>query len=145
MINSLCYILFLTSSITNNSSLAVPPALADSPSAVRTTKSKWKYLQLLIQLSILVASKSHENCMTWIPWKLVLPSRFISWKTHFLILAGSGFYQIWWGRLTDCTYSTGQFRAKMKANAKPRLLSSLVWIDSGIIFDKIHFLLISEN
>ena len=27
----------------------------------------------------------------WIPWKLVIPSRFISCKTHFLILAGSAF------------------------------------------------------
>ena len=49
-----------------------------------------------------------------------------------------------------------QFTPKMKANAKPRLLSSSVWIDSGvvasqhwltapIIFGKMHFLLISEN
>ena len=35
------------------------------------------------------------NMLIWIPWKLAIPSRFISWKTHFLILAGSGFYQIW--------------------------------------------------
>ena len=28
---------------------------------------------------------------TWIPRKLVIPSRFISWKTHFLILAGRAF------------------------------------------------------
>ena len=31
----------------------------------------------------------------WILWKLVLPSHFISWKINFLILAGSGFNQIW--------------------------------------------------
>ena len=35
---------------------------------------------------------------TWIPWKLVLPSRFISWKSPLLTLAGSGSYQIWLGR-----------------------------------------------
>ena len=28
--------------------------------------------------------------ITWIPCKLVIPSRFISWKTHFLMLAESG-------------------------------------------------------
>ena len=57
---------------------------------------------------------------------------FHEW-THFLILAGSAFYQIWLGQLTDCTHCTGQFTPKMKANAKPRLLSSLVWIDSGVV------------
>ena len=30
----------------------------------------------------------------------------------------------------DCT---GQFTPKMKANAEPHLLSSLVWIDSGVV------------
>ena len=43
------------------------------------------------------------------------------------------------------TPERSQFTPKMKANAKPRLLSSLVRIDSGVIFGKIHFLLISEN
>ena len=43
------------------------------------------------------------------------------------------FYQIWLGRLTDCTHCTGQFTPKMKANAKPCLLSSLEWIDSGVV------------
>ena len=49
-------------------------------------------------------------CVTWIPCKLEIPSRFlpcnfvilscfISWKTHFLILAGSAFSQIWLGQL----------------------------------------------
>ena len=31
------------------------------------------------------------------------------------------------------SHCTGQFTPKMKANAEPRLLSSLVWIDSGIV------------
>ena len=48
--------------------------------------------------------------------KLVIPLHFISWKTHFLILAGSVFYQIWIG-----------------------------WLTTLIIFGKMHFLLISEN
>ena len=30
-------------------------------------------------------------------------------------------------------HCTGQFTPKMKANAEPRLLSSLVWIDSGVV------------
>ena len=30
-------------------------------------------------------------------------------------------------------HCTGQFTPKMKANANPRLLSSLVWIDSGVV------------
>ena len=34
------------------------------------------------------------QCNSWIPCRLVIPSRFLSWKTHFLILAGSAFYQI---------------------------------------------------
>ena len=37
---------------------------------------------------------------SWIICKLVIPSRFISWKTHFLMFAGSGSYQIWLGWLT---------------------------------------------
>ena len=36
---------------------------------------------------------------TWIPCQPVVPSHFISWKTHFVVLAGSGSYQIWWGPL----------------------------------------------
>ena len=31
------------------------------------------------------------------------------------------------------SHCTGQFTPKMKANAEPRLLSSLVWIDSGAV------------
>ena len=42
---------------------------------------------------------------SWIPWNLSL--RYI--------------------------HCTGQFTPKMKANAEPRLLSSLVWIDSGVV------------
>ena len=53
---------------------------------------------------------------TWIPYKVVIPLCFISWKTNFLIKARSAFYQIWLGGLTAL-----------------------------IIFGKIHFLLISEN
>ena len=30
-------------------------------------------------------------------------------------------------------HCTGQFTPKMKANAEPHLLSSLVWIDSGVV------------
>ena len=30
-------------------------------------------------------------------------------------------------------HCTGQFTPKMKANAEPRLISSLVWIDSGVV------------
>ena len=35
---------------------------------------------------------------SWIPCKLVIPSRFVSWKTHFLMSVGSASYQIWLGR-----------------------------------------------
>ena len=62
--------------------------------------------------------------VTWIPSKLVIPSCFISWKTHFLMLAGSGSYQ----KMTRAV-NQSQFTPKMKANAVSRLLSSLVWID----------------
>ena len=57
---------------------------------------------------------------TQIPSKLVILSHFISWKTHFLILAGSAFCQIWIGWLTA-----------------PQLTTL-------IIFGKRHFLLISK-
>ena len=65
----------------------------------------------------------------WIPWNLSFRYILLFGKTHFLILAGSAFCQIWLGRSADCTHSIGQFTPKMKANAKPHLLSSLVWID----------------
>ena len=48
--------------------------------------------------------------------ELFIPLHFTSWKTHFLILAVSAFYQIWLGRLTTL-----------------------------IIPGKMHILLISEN
>ena len=56
--------------------------------------------QISINFRNLNLTKWEDNgtWMTWIPWKLVIPSRFISWKTHFLILVGSAFYQIWSGR-----------------------------------------------
>ena len=47
------------------------------------------------------ATSAGQNKWTWMPWKLVLPSHFISWKSPFLILTGSGFYQIWLWRLTE--------------------------------------------
>ena len=44
-------------------------------------------------------------------------------------------------RLTDSfSCHKGQWQHR-----NPRLLSSLVWINSGVIFVKMHFLLISEN
>ena len=36
------------------------------------------------------------------------------------------------------SHCTGQFTPKMKANAEPRLLSSLVWIDSGVVVVSKH-------
>ena len=53
-----------------------------------------------IQIFVLISNKDHQMIMSnaQIPCKLVIPSRFISWKTHFLMLAGSGSYQIWLGR-----------------------------------------------
>ena len=35
--------------------------------------------------------------------------------------------------MTDCTHCTDQFTLKMKANAVSRLLSALMWIESGIV------------
>ena len=49
-------------------------------------------------------------------------------KTHFLILAGSALYQTWLGLVNQ-----SQFSPKVKASADSRLLSSLVWIDSGVV------------
>ena len=39
-----------------------------------------------------------------IPLNVAHQSRFISWKTHFLILAGTAFCQIWLGRLPPQSY-----------------------------------------
>ena len=49
-------------------------------------------------------------------------------KLHFLIISW-----VLWGLSFRCIHCTGQFTPKMKANAEPRLLSSLVWIDSGVV------------
>ena len=49
--------------------------------------------------------KTSNQCCSWIPWRLSF--RYI--------------------------HCIGQFTPKMKANAEPRLLSSLVWIDSSIV------------
>ena len=66
----------------------------------------------------LCSFRSYELCCTN-SIKLVLPSCFISWKTHFLILAGSAFHQIWLGRepfqdftitsFLDCLRSTFEY------------------------------------
>ena len=54
--------------------------------------------------------------------KLVIPLHFISWKkTPNDAVTPQG---------------QGQFTPKIKANAEPRLLSSLVWIDSGIVVSR---------
>ena len=55
--------------------------------------------------------KSFSN--TWIPWNLSF-------------------------RYIHCTYCTGQFTPKLKANAEPCLLSSLVWIGSGVVVSQQH-------
>ena len=51
--------------------------------------------------------------------KLVIPLHFISWKKT--------------PNDAVTPQCRSQFTPKMKANAVPRLLSSLVWIDSGIV------------
>ena len=38
-----------------------------------------------------------------------------------------------WNLSIRYIHCTGQFTPKMKANAEPHLLSSLVWIDSGVV------------
>ena len=72
-----------------------------------TFSSKLKITQIYFSsylwLQLNILRRSTFN--TWIPWNLSF--RYIHW--------------------------TGQFTPKMKANAEPRLLSSLVWIDSGLV------------
>ena len=41
--------------------------------------------------------------------------------------------QIPWSLSFRYLHCTGQFTPKMKANAEPHLLSSLVWIDTGVV------------
>ena len=43
-----------------------------------------------------------------------------------------------WNLSFRYSHCTGQFTPKMKANAEPRLLSSLVWIDSGVVVSQHH-------
>ena len=62
-----------------------------------------KVIHLKLQFG--TSAGSLAELITWIPWNL--PIRYI--------------------------HCTGQFTPKMKANAESRLLSSLVWIDSGIV------------
>ena len=52
---------------------------------------------------------------SWIPYKLVIPLHFISWKKT--------------PNNAVTPQHQSKFAPKMKANAVPRLLSSLVWID----------------
>ena len=63
------------------------------------------HLPLLIKSRRNIFTRYHICHWSWIPWNLSFP--YIQ--------------------------STGQFTPKMKANAEPRLLSSLVWIDSGVV------------
>ena len=51
------------------------------------------WLELPASLFIPLLPLPPWDTRTWIPCKLVIPSRFISWKTLFLILAGSVFCQ----------------------------------------------------
>ena len=81
-------------------------------------------VSLPLTASALVSRVFWLPVVSWIPWKLVIPSRFISWKTHFLILSGSVFCQ----KMIRAV-NQNQFTPKMKANAVSHLLSSLVWID----------------
>ena len=57
----------------------------------------------------LVRATETQVCLplSWIPWNLF----------HYI-------------------HCTSQFTPKMKANAEPRLLSSLVWIDSGVVMSQ---------
>ena len=56
--------------------------------------------------------------------ELLAPEKVITWDPR---------------NLSFCyIYGTGQFTPKMKANAEPRLLSSLVWIDSGVVVSQHH-------
>ena len=70
----------------------------------RCTENK-SYTQQREKLSTLFYNVVNVMVYSWIPWN-------------------SSF------RCIDCT---GQFTPKMEANTEPRLLSSLVWIDSGVV------------
>ena len=69
-----------------------------------TVVCKEKMLYLSFVIIMIKNYVFSEMHFSWIPWNLSF--RYI--------------------------HHNGQFTPKMKANAKPRLLSSLVWIDSGI-------------
>ena len=76
---------------------------------IMANKTKWLYESLCDR-----TIACNMNSM-----KLVIPLHLISWKKT----------------LNDAVtpQRQSQFTPKMKANAVPRLLSSLVWIDSGVV------------
>ena len=76
------------------------------------TKLRLHFCQFLVSLwSFLIPGVCPAQLtfsLAWIPWNLSF--RYI--------------------------HCTGQFTPKMKANSEPRLLSSLVWIDSGVVMSQ---------
>ena len=81
--------------------------------------------RLQVELMLMVTTRCHFNARD--------PTRHPSGGNqdyHSSCLSRTG---IPWNLSFCYIYFTGQFTPKMKANAEPRLLSSLAWIDSGVV------------
>ena len=71
---------------------------------------------------------------------LIIVHKFVLHREQFLAKPW-----IPWNLLFRYIQCSSQFTPKMKANAKPRLLSSLVWIDSGVAVSLHHLESFSWN
>ena len=72
------------------------------------------------------ATRRIENRLCWMPghWSVISADSAFWWRTSSWIP---------WNLSFRYVYCIGQFTPKTKANAASRLLSSLVWIDSGVV------------
>ena len=88
------------------------------------------------------------TCMFMIYW---VPENYrrMTWYDHFSHLSDDQHVcsNTWipWNLSFRYIHCAGPFTPKMKANAEPRLLSSLMWIDSGVVVSQHRWSLFSWN
>ena len=78
-------------------------------------------------------------CYNFTAWQSKL-SKESYYGRHLSLQFCLSFHYTWipWNLSFRYIHCTGQFTPKMKANAEPRLLSSLVWIDSGVVVSQLR-------
>ena len=87
------------------------------------------------QFPNLVPVSISQFSRSWFLAHFPVSSHYLFSLEQFLITNSPKSPQSWipWNLSFRYIYCSGQFTPKMKANAEPRLLSSLVWIDSGVV------------